>query len=43
MNHPTLDCLGLPCPQPVLRTKEALDQGARTVTVLVDNEASQQN
>jgi selenium metabolism protein YedF len=43
MSHQTLDCLGLPCPQPVLRTKEALDQGARTVTVLVDNEASQQN
>lgn len=43
MSHPTLDCLGLPCPQPVLRAKEALDQGAETVTVLVDNEASRQN
>ena len=43
MSHPTLDCLGLPCPQPVLRAKEALDQGAQTVTVLVDNEASRQN
>ena len=43
MSHPTLDCLGLPCPQPVLRAKEALDRGAQTVTVLVDNEASRQN
>ena len=39
----TLDCLGLPCPQPVLRTRDALDQGATVVEVLVDNEASRDN
>lgn len=38
-----LDCLGLPCPQPVLRTKECLEQGALAVEVLVDNEASCNN
>ena len=43
MSHQTLDCIGLPCPQPVLRAKEALDQGTPTVTVLVDNEASREN
>lgn len=42
-NHRTLDCLGLPCPQPVLRLKDALEQGARWIDVLVDNEASKQN
>jgi selenium metabolism protein YedF len=39
----TLDCTGLPCPQPVLRTKEALEQGATEIEVLVDNEASRNN
>ena len=39
----TLDCIGLPCPQPVLRTKESLDQGATQVSVVVDNEASKNN
>ena len=39
----TLDCLGLPCPQPVLRTKEALAEGASRIEVLVDNEASKNN
>jgi selenium metabolism protein YedF len=38
-----LDCTDLPCPQPVLRTKEALDQGATSLEVLVDNEAAQNN
>lgn len=38
-----LDCIGLPCPQPVLRTRDALDQGASIVEVLVDNEASRDN
>jgi len=43
MAQVTLDCLGLPCPQPVLRTKEALEQGGTFVAVLVDNEASRDN
>lgn len=38
-----LNCIGLPCPQPVLRTRDALDQGAAIVEVLVDNEASRDN
>ena len=39
----TLDCIGLPCPQPVLRTKDALAQGASRIEILVDNEASKNN
>ena len=43
MERVTLDCKGLPCPQPVLRTKETLEQGAVLIDVLVDNEASRNN
>jgi selenium metabolism protein YedF len=43
MTRVTLDCTGLPCPQPVLRTKETLEQGAVLIDVLVDNEASRNN
>ena len=43
MDKQTIDCLGLPCPQPVLRAKEALDRGVRVVEVLIDNDASQGN
>ena len=43
MARVTLDCKGLPCPQPVLRTKETLEQGAVLIDVLVDNEASRNN
>jgi len=38
-----LDCRGLACPQPVIRTKEALEQGALRIEVIVDNEASKDN
>lgn len=38
-----LDCRGMPCPQPVLRTKESLEQGTESIEVLVDNEASCSN
>jgi selenium metabolism protein YedF len=38
-----LDCIGMPCPQPVLRVKEALDAGGTAIEVVVDNEASQNN
>lgn len=36
----TLDCRGLACPQPVLRTKEALESGLSPLLVIVDNEAA---
>lgn len=38
-----IDARGRPCPQPVLMTKAALDEGRRTFAVLVDNEGSAQN
>ena len=38
-----LDCRGLNCPQPVIRTKESLDQGNLRLEVIVDNEASKSN
>jgi len=39
-----LDCRGLACPQPVLRTKELLeDQAPEQVEVLVDNAAASHN
>jgi selenium metabolism protein YedF len=39
-----LDCRGLACPQPVLKTKELLDGLERgSVEVLVDNEAAESN
>ena len=39
-----LDCRGLPCPQPVLKCKQCLDQGAPDgLRVLVDNEPARQN
>jgi selenium metabolism protein YedF len=39
-----LDCRGLACPAPVLKTKEALEKEALTeITVIVDNEAAKQN
>lgn len=43
MKQITLDCIGLPCPQPVLRVKDALQQGAERIDILVDNEASKNN
>jgi selenium metabolism protein YedF len=39
-----LDCRGLACPQPVIRTKEALEgQAPEKIDVLVDNAAASQN
>ena len=36
----TLDCRGLACPQPVMRTRDALEQGRpQELLVLVDNAA----
>ena len=39
-----LDCRGLPCPQPVLKCKQFLDQGlSGGLRVLVDNEPAKEN
>ena len=39
-----LDCKGLACPQPVIRTKELIEESAPDqIEVLVDNEAASQN
>lgn len=39
-----LDCRGLACPHPVLKTKESLDEGlVGHLTVLVDNDAAREN
>ena len=40
----TLDCSGLPCPQPVLQCKQCLDnENPAELAVLVDNEAAREN
>ncbi|WP_022854169.1 sulfurtransferase-like selenium metabolism protein YedF [Thermodesulfatator atlanticus] len=41
----TIDCRGLPCPQPVINTKNALDEigPGDKILVLVDNEAAVKN
>jgi selenium metabolism protein YedF len=39
-----LDCRGLACPLPVIKTKELIDQGGvEQITVLVDNAAAREN
>ena len=38
-----LDCRGLACPQPVMRSRDALAGGAQTLEVLVDNEPAREN
>jgi selenium metabolism protein YedF len=44
MSEKQLDCRGLACPSPVLKTKELIDQGeVQQLTVLVDNPAAQEN
>ena len=44
MSEKTLDCRGLACPNPVIKTKELIDRGeVRELTVLVDNPAAQEN
>lgn len=44
MSESILDCRGLPCPQPVLKCKQCLDQSAPIqVRVVVDNEAAREN
>lgn len=44
VSETSLDCRGLPCPQPVLKCKQCLDQSAPTqIRVVVDNEAAREN
>ena len=44
MSEKTLDCRGLACPNPVIKTKELIDRGeVEQLTVLVDNAAAQEN
>jgi len=44
MSKKTLDCRGLACPNPVIKTKELIDRGGvQQLTVLVDNPAAQEN
>ncbi|WP_319544003.1 sulfurtransferase-like selenium metabolism protein YedF [uncultured Pseudodesulfovibrio sp.] len=44
MSNISLDCQGLPCPQPVLKAKEALEKHApEHLVVTVDNEAAKEN
>lgn len=39
-----IDCRGLACPAPVLKTKEAIEKAGLTeITIIVDNEAAKQN
>jgi selenium metabolism protein YedF len=38
----TVDARGLPCPQPVIRTRDAMQEGAQVLTI-VDNETAQMN
>lgn len=39
-----VDCRGLACPAPVLKTKEAIEtEGIDIIKVIIDNEAAQQN
>ncbi len=39
----TLDCRGLDCPQPVIRTKARTDQGLDEILIRVDNPAASEN
>ena len=40
----TIDCRGLSCPEPVLKTKNALEEGGgEELTVIIDNEGSKNN
>ena len=44
MSEKHLDCRGLACPNPVIKTKQLVDQGdVQQITVLVDNPAAQEN
>lgn len=39
----TIDAIGLACPQPVMKTKEAVDNGFAEFSILVDNKVAASN
>ena len=39
----TIDARGLSCPEPVIRTKNALASGEKAYTVMVDNITAREN
>ena len=39
----TIDARGLSCPEPVIRTKNALVSGEKAYTVMVDNVTAKEN
>jgi selenium metabolism protein YedF len=44
MREESIDCRGLACPSPVLKTKELVDKGdVDRLTVVVDNQAAREN
>ncbi|WFS60889.1 sulfurtransferase-like selenium metabolism protein YedF [Pseudodesulfovibrio thermohalotolerans] len=44
MSDISIDCKGLPCPQPVLRCKETIEKdGPAKLVVVVDNDAAREN
>ena len=43
MNGRMLDCRGMACPQPVIKTRVALEQMPASLTVLVDNAPASEN
>lgn len=44
MSETKLECHGLPCPQPVLRCKDAVEQESpERIVVIVDNDAAREN
>ena len=38
-----IDCKGLACPQPVVKTKKAIEAGKLPLTIIVDNEVAKEN
>ena len=43
MSTTRVDARGLSCPQPVVLTSKAIEGGAESLEVLVDNEVSKEN
>lgn len=43
MSAKRVDARGLSCPQPVVLTSKAIEGGAESLEVLVDNEVSKEN
>jgi selenium metabolism protein YedF len=40
---PEIDCTGMKCPEPVLRTRKMIESGCGPFTVLVDNDTARDN